>query len=50
MDIDKELSKIGLQKIINFYYDGGDYLFYAIVYLLKSAINLAKLYKNSMAR
>jgi hypothetical protein len=49
MDIDEELSKIGLQRITNFYYVGGDYLFDAILYLLKYAIHLAKLYKNSMA-
>jgi len=41
------LKKVGLNWIINFQYNVGDFLFDAITYLLKYSINFKMMWKNS---
>jgi len=48
MDIDIELNKVVFQKIINFCYNVGDYLFDAITYLLKFSMCFKMTQKNNM--
>jgi hypothetical protein len=49
MDIDIELEKVGLKRIINFQCNVGDYLFDGIVYLLKYSISSKMIQKNNMS-
>ncbi len=49
MDIDIKSKKVGLKQINNFYYNVGDCLFDAIIYLLKYSIRFRMTQKNSMS-
>lgn len=49
MDVDIELEKVSLKRIINFQYNVSDYLFDLIAYLLKYIINSTMIQKNSVS-